>query len=145
MHRLSLQYEYWQREMSSGDKLKGVENVSKKKSVSSKNDAKSPNVKILLKPQILLSHPLTTAVRFPCSNSILILMSSIISLPSVFSCSLYFLSRLCHLLLHFPPANTFKFLTPYQPHHDHMCTSTLSGEISTQNAEYTMANGFVPS
>ena len=26
-----------------------------------------------------------------------------------------------------------------------MCTSTLSSEISTQNAEYTMANGFVPS
>ena len=50
MHLLALQYEYWQRDMSSGDKLKGVENVSKKKSVSSKRDAKSPDVKILLKP-----------------------------------------------------------------------------------------------
>lgn len=67
--------------MSSGDKLKEVDNVNKKKSVSSKKVAKSPNVKILLKPQILLSHPLTTAVHIPCSNSILIIRSSIISLP----------------------------------------------------------------
>lgn len=87
-------------------------------------------MKLLLKLQISLSHLLTTAVHFSCSNSISSLTSSSICVFFLFPLVVS-LSGLCHVFLRYLlpiPASSSLLTTPMSS-----TSSTRNGEIPTQN------------